>query len=237
MASSMVTISHKYRFLFIKTRKTAGSSVEHFLIPHLGPTDVVLSSNDKGEEVRYPSNAPDALFSRLTEHMTASELRDVVGWETFHAYHKFTIERNPWDRMISLWRWRQKITGINLSFDDWLEAIEQRRPTAFFTEKRRHWSNWLLYTARSKVLVDKIMRYEFLIEEMSAFCNRFSIPFNGELPSLKAHVRHPDDRAATLTEEQVRRIATLCYREVRFFGYSAPRQSPIADKMHRFPQL
>jgi hypothetical protein len=223
----MVTISHKYQFLFIKTRKTAGSSIEHFLLPHLGPEDVMLSSGDSGNEVRYPANAPDRLFAGLTEHMSAGELRDAVGPEIFSRYFKFTIERNPWDRMISLWRWRQKLTGINLRFDDYLEAIEQRRPTPFFTEKRRHWSNWLLYTARSEVLVDQIMRYERLADEMRVFCELFSIPFHGQLPALKASVRHPSDIPTSLTKEQIRRIGKLCYREVRYFGYTLPEQWPI----------
>jgi hypothetical protein len=135
----------------------------------------------------------------------------------------FTVERNPWDRMISLWRWRQKLTGLNLNFDEYLEAIEQRRTTAFFTEKRRHWSNWLLYTARSEVLVDQIMRYETLSENMRVFCKRFGIPFDGTLPLLKAGVRLPSDIATALTDEQVRRVGKLCYRELRYFGYVPPK--------------
>ncbi|TAE88318.1 MAG: hypothetical protein EAZ65_02830 [Verrucomicrobia bacterium] len=35
-----MVISHKHRFIFIKTAKTAGTSIEAFLSPHCGPDDV-----------------------------------------------------------------------------------------------------------------------------------------------------------------------------------------------------
>ena len=34
-------ISHKYRFIFVKTRKTAGTSVEAYLSQHCGDSDVL----------------------------------------------------------------------------------------------------------------------------------------------------------------------------------------------------
>ena len=42
-------ISHKYKFIFIKTRKVAGSSIEKFLYPYLDhKTDVLTGSPSDG---------------------------------------------------------------------------------------------------------------------------------------------------------------------------------------------
>ncbi|TAE78164.1 MAG: hypothetical protein EAZ84_02360 [Verrucomicrobia bacterium] len=40
MRPDEMVISHKHRFIFIKTAKTAGTSIEAFLSPHCGPDDV-----------------------------------------------------------------------------------------------------------------------------------------------------------------------------------------------------
>src|SRR4030095_6484076 len=41
LAGSYMILSHKHRFIFIKTAKTAGTSIEVFLSKHCGPDDVV----------------------------------------------------------------------------------------------------------------------------------------------------------------------------------------------------
>src|SRR5256885_6419869 len=48
-------ISHKHKFIFIKTVKTAGTSLEIFLSQHCGPDDV-LSLFDPPIEGHHPRN-------------------------------------------------------------------------------------------------------------------------------------------------------------------------------------
>jgi hypothetical protein len=39
-------ISHKYKFIFIKNRKVAGSSVEKYINPYLGDSDIITKFSD-----------------------------------------------------------------------------------------------------------------------------------------------------------------------------------------------
>ena len=42
-------ISHKYKFIFIKTRKTAGTTIEYNLSKYLGKNDIITLS----EQAKY----------------------------------------------------------------------------------------------------------------------------------------------------------------------------------------
>ena len=48
-------ISHKFKFIFVKTAKTAGTSIEKFLSPICGPSDV-LTPFSSPEEGHCPRN-------------------------------------------------------------------------------------------------------------------------------------------------------------------------------------
>ena len=43
-------VSHKHRFIFVKTRKTGGTSVELALAPHCGPDDIITPLKEYGSE-------------------------------------------------------------------------------------------------------------------------------------------------------------------------------------------
>jgi len=47
-------ISHKFKFVFVKTRKTAGTSIEMALRPHLGPDDVATPIREDTASGRSP---------------------------------------------------------------------------------------------------------------------------------------------------------------------------------------
>ncbi|RYD19365.1 MAG: hypothetical protein EOP88_19280, partial [Verrucomicrobiaceae bacterium] len=122
-------ISHRYKFIFIKTHKTAGSSMEMALGPLCGPDDIITSM-ETNEGTGIPRNYhADTLIGRnyaksrllrkvidrrspllgpwYWEHMPATRVRELVGEDIWNSYHKFCFERNPWEKVVSYYNWKK----------------------------------------------------------------------------------------------------------------------------------
>ena len=97
-------ISHSHRFIFVKTVKTAGTSVEAFLEPFCCPpghrvehwTPTLISDYGVVGQ-RWPENNLDSLG--YYNHMPAVEIRERC--PQFDEYTRLTVVRDPYDRAIS----------------------------------------------------------------------------------------------------------------------------------------
>ena len=111
-------ISHKYKFIFIKCGKVAGSSLEMALRPHLGADDIVTPiEEDKlsnQPELLRPKNYRNSIdYDRriseaggrgvFYEHAWAHEVKGQVSSEIWDSYYKFAIERDPKDKSLSVY--------------------------------------------------------------------------------------------------------------------------------------
>ncbi len=111
-------ISHKYRFIFVKTAKVAGTSLEMALRPFLGQNDIstpVVSYDEefaKRNGIPCPQNYENFFKYELiterfggrggfNEHSWAYEIKGIVGDEIWKDYYTFTIERDPREKSVS----------------------------------------------------------------------------------------------------------------------------------------
>ena len=217
----MAFVSHRHRLIFLKTRKTAGSSVEVWLAPLLDPTtDLAALTADLA--AIDPHLAAQFRPGRLTGHATAEQVRRLVGEHAWQSYFKLSIERDPWDRLISLWRWREERRGESMTLDDFLTAMESGDTAIEQAYQARHWSNWPIYAIGNEIIADQIVQFARLEEELGAALARVGLRPAGTLPRLKAGRRRPDDTAARLTLRQKQRIGRLFAKEIEAFGYREP---------------
>ena len=163
-------ISHYYKFIFIKTRKTAGSSIEKFFYDSLKETDIIFGGMP-------PENfAPVNCDAENPEHIGHKIIKSLYPFE-WDNYYKITIERNPWDKMVSLYHWQKSVKPYyNIgNFEDYIKY------------RRKLWykNDWELYTEKDTPCVDRIMQYESLNEDMALLCNHLGINYNNDLISLK----------------------------------------------------
>lgn len=231
----MTIISHHHRFIFLKTRKTAGTSIQAWLLDHLGPRDVIVSDLDlvplprpffstpsqttrwKEREIWIKKRlSPLGLrHMRLKPHSTAKVIREVVGKKIWQQYHKFAVVRNPWERMISVWRFREHLVGTPLSFDELLDARE--------TNQIKDRGNWLIYTIGDEIVADTIIRYEQLHEGLASLADSLGLP-PPVLQRYKSGLRKPTDTVSSLTDTQIARIGWWSRNEIEAFGYEPPRR-------------
>lgn len=215
-------ISHEHRFVFVKTRKTAGTSVEIALSTRCGDEDVVTAITPEDEVLRRRCGGRGRQNTLVPEgagasqdgdrhfynHMPAADIRAVVGPECWSAYRTFTVERNPWEKAVSLYFWRTK-------------DLPQRPPFSVFlrSEDRGLLSNWRLYADGDEVLVDRILRHERLDADLAEEWSALGLAGKPTLPRAKAGHRPDDDWHALYTADDAAFVAEVCRREIDRLGY------------------
>jgi hypothetical protein len=108
----MVLVSHEKEFIFLKTSKTAGTSVEMVLEPFCAPpnhqpsekTRKIVSKHGVVGRRMIPSKKPSWLFrwqNRWAHHDPAAVVQRRLGKDRFLRYTKVSVARNPFDRAVS----------------------------------------------------------------------------------------------------------------------------------------
>ncbi|MDT8408420.1 MAG: sulfotransferase family 2 domain-containing protein [Wenzhouxiangellaceae bacterium] len=225
-------LSHRHRFIFLKTNKTAGTSVEIALSAICGEDDIITPISPADEALRarlgyrgaqnYQHSRRGGLLSALGarkpwgkpafyNHMPAQELRQKVAPDVWQSYFKFCIERNPWDRVVSMYYWRG-------SKSPQPELAQFLRSAEVPKLKRKGWG---VYTIDGKVVADHVCRFEQLDIELDAISRRQILPTLPELPKAKSALRPekqhyrqllgPGERAL-VAERFADEIALLGYR-------------------------
>jgi hypothetical protein len=247
-----VIISHARRFIFVKTVKTAGSSLEVALARHCGPEDILTPLIPEEEALRRRLHGVGAqnylkpltrhgrralaralLTGRreaeFTEHSSAFQIRQKVSPDIWRTYFKFTIVRDPYDRVMSRYFYT-KATNRNIytewsaeSFDQFL----QYNPDLVS-------ENWFIYTANGEVIVDFCVRYERMREDLAIVSERIGLSHNlfDEFDSIRAkgEFRPESSRGKVLSTGQRRLIDALCGREMALFGYGAGGDGRVGSR-------
>ncbi len=227
-------ISHAHRYVFVKTRKTAGTSVEIALSEHAGPDDVLtsfaLAEDNEARRARgsqaqnqviplHRYGAPEwiRLARRLERssyrsHMAASAIRRLMPNRQWNDYFTFTIARNPWHTAASAYAWQASYSWHSRSGDKPISFEE------FLLTRQSLWANWPLYTIDDEVIVDHVIRFEDLETGLAGVTDKLGLP-SLDVPRAKSGIRTRDDRELFgTTEREI--VAETCAAEIEHFGWS-----------------
>ena len=225
VSNASMIVSHKYRFIFLKTAKTAGTSIEIAISKFLGDQDIITPISAPDETIRRdlgyrgpqnyrvplrqhsPVELTRAIFlgrrKKFYNHMPAHEVRDMIGEQTWSDYYKFCFERNPFDRVISLYFWCHK-SEPRPTLAEFLEGPENHLLTQRGID---------LYTdSTGTVCVNRVGRYEIRLA--------VGLPEPLQLPKAKAAHRTDRRHYSELIDTHCRRkIEAMFSRELSLWDY------------------
>jgi len=224
-------VNHAFKFIFLKTRKTAGTSVELALSRYCGTGDIVTPLYREDEAVRTalgfcgPQNCdiPRRHYAwrdwlralrgkpaRLKNHSVAALVKRTVGDEIFDSYFKFAIERNPFDKAISRYYWNTRDDAQKGEFSEVLAKLSPRQL-----------SSWDVYSIDDSIVVDRVLRYENLSAELEEVRRAIGLPEPLDLPRAKGSHRREKKHYSELLDPACRAlIEARCAREIEAFGYA-----------------
>jgi hypothetical protein len=225
-------VSHRHKFIFLKTRKTAGTSIEIALSQLCGPKDIITPLDPEDEETRRsrgglgPQNRAipfrrmtkaewaklikQGKRKRLRHHDGAERIKRSVGSSVWNEYFKFCFERNPFDRAVSRYYWELRDQqGAWPSIAEFLEELEPYKI-----------SNWDIYTINDRIAVDYVGQYANLSEELRTIAEHIGLQEVPELPRAKGTYRRDKRHYSELLDGRARRrIEEVCHMEIETFGY------------------
>jgi hypothetical protein len=200
-------ICHRRKLIFVHLRRTAGNSIEAALggivlfDRWFRRTDTWDNRIHRGRSWYKRDRRGHPI------HATAREIRSLYPHE-FNRYFRFTIVRNPWEQMASLYG-RICSSDVRFAgFRDWVrrfDLIEGTVPEAS------------LFDSDGNCLVDFIGRFERLEQDFSLVCDRIGIP-RFRLPAMNSSAIPRLDQV--YDEESRRTVEKLYAADITRFGYT-----------------
>jgi len=185
-------ICHHFRCIFVHVPRCAGQSIEHVFLKLLG-----LNWETRAPLLLRFNDTPELGPPRLA-HLKAREYvqcKYVPSWQ-FEEYFKFSFVRNPWERMVSIYkyqhRWRKKSHGFkNFLLGEFKNKIWHRKQ--WFVAPQSDF----VCNDEGEIIVDFLGRFENLQIDFNHACQQIGVPAT-ELPHVNTStmnesklVRHP----------------------------------------------
>lgn len=179
-------ISHKHKFIFIKTKKTAGTSIEIALSAICGDKDVITLIEVEDEILR--KKITDRNFQNIKipfskyrfkdwlrffknrkrlafyNHMSASTIKRYVDETVWSSYFKFCFEREPAAKCISHFKWRSEKKKYE-NFKSYLTSSDISRIIGAYYYKDK----------KDNYLVDKVYKMEEMEEAFKDISNKINV--------------------------------------------------------------
>lgn len=224
-------VSYSRNFIFLRTKKTASTTVETVLATGCGPKDIIVSrSAGKEERLARSMNGGESDGEQEGEsgkdrrhrkrrgefymHMPASEASAMIDPEFWKSALKLTVERHPYEKAVSQAFYRLNKKKRNRDAQDFDAFLDQ-------VVRSGSYAGFPIWSIDGKVAVDEFIRQENLKADLDRVGAKLGIEIPEILPMMKSRTR-TDRRPASeiLSEEQKQIVYETCKDEFEILGYA-----------------
>src|SRR5437868_2091656 len=175
-------ISLKHNFIYIRTRKTASTSIHRALEQVLGPSDICIRGRyiDLSPVLRRGATPPEKGFQT---HVPAAEIKPYLKRKIWRRAFKFTSERHPYEKAVSLAFYfaskTEKITqrGHKAPSEDFDEVLDR-------VVRVGRYASFPLYYVDGAPIVSDFIRYETLEADLKRIAEKLGVDLP-PLPEMK----------------------------------------------------
>lgn len=214
-------VSHLHQFIYTKTIKTAGTSVESYFERFCMPDGEWRESHVRDEYVssagivglRGPLVPEGCLW---WNHMPAALIRERLGEKIWASYFKFCVVRNPYEKVLSFFYFERHGGRV------------AAQPGETDTEQFEHWLESAgvvvdrdKYFIDGRMCMDSVIRFEMLHADLQRICTRLSLPWRPDLlPEFKRGIRPAAGEVSAVYSPKAAQIVRNTYAlEFEYFGY------------------
>ena len=203
----MVLISHRKKFIYIKNKKVAGTTIEIFFEKYCTDPNKEYVANHSTPTIISNYGIIGSRLkkdSKYNNHINAEKIVKYIGKDIFNSYFKFCVVRNPFDKMVSLYFYKK--ANEKMSFKEFC--------------KKRNCRNIERYKINNKLVCDFYIRYENLNEDIEKVCKILNIEYDEKLiGSYKSEFREERNYRKFYDEETKEIVYEKHKEEFEFFGY------------------
>ena len=209
--------SFAHDFIFVKTRKVGGTSLEIILSSWCSGRDICTPIPPEDETIRAGFGGAARNFrgpggaASFYNHMPATDVRAALPGLWSRAF-TFSVDRHPYEKVVSRAWWNIGRRGGSPE-KELAREIEKAIAT-------KNYLNFPLYCEGGRIIVDEVWRYEEMWERLAALAERLGLAIPEAPPRAKSgHRRDPRPAREVLSEDQRRRIAEDARIEFDLLGY------------------
>lgn len=188
-------ISHKYKFVFLRSPKTASSSLSDFFVKNIDDPSAVYTPID---DIKTSGNVNQSIIDKHRKynkfcHFTLQDLIDenLITEKMISEYTCFSVLRNPIDRQKSAYYFRKKYDKKSKpSLNDY--KLITKNLTTFKQSPLTGMQQTDLLFFNNKIN-GNLWLYEDLDNTLKAFMSSIGVKIKHELPKHKSNIRNKEN--------------------------------------------